>query len=330
MTGRIDAFLTATLALKDGALVRRASSSWTAALSPSATTQTLSDRNISALAFDSSGRLYIGFFDHGLDELDPQTSRMEHLEDDALFCINRLVLDPRRQTIAAATADGVVLFDAAGVPRQTLTRRDGLLSDHVTDIAFTRSGTVLATPAGLTFITPAGTDSLYAFQGLVNNHVYALAATPASDQVLAGTLGGISVLEAEAVRRNLTVTNSGLKHNWITALAALPGSQDTLIGTYGAGLQRLAPSGAVTQIDLPAGAPHDLVINPNALLATPSHVYAGTLGHGMLAYTNATGRWSLMTEGLPSLNVTAFAIRAGELYIGTESGLIRTHEASLP
>ncbi len=68
---------------------------------------------------------------------------------------------------------------------------------------------MLATPAGLTFVTAAGTESLYAFQGLVNNHVYALAADPATDHVLAGTLGGLSVLDAEQVRRNLTASNSG-------------------------------------------------------------------------------------------------------------------------
>ena len=34
----------------------------------------------------------------------------------------------------------------------------------------------------------------------------------------------------------------------------------------------------------------------------------------MLVYTIATGRWQAITDGLPSLNVTAFAARAGVLY----------------
>ena len=74
----------------------------------------------------------------------------------------------------------------------------------------------------------------------------------------------------------------------------------------------------------------DLVINPNALYATSSHIYAGTLGNGMLIYSVASGRWSAVTGGLPSLNVTAFAARAGEVYIGTENGLVRIPEANLP
>jgi hypothetical protein len=46
-----------------------------------------------------------------------------------------------------------------------------------------------------------GTHSLYAFHGLVNNHVYALGAR-GDGRVLAGTLGGLSLLQDGTVRRN--------------------------------------------------------------------------------------------------------------------------------
>jgi hypothetical protein len=329
-TQRIGAILStpdALYAIADGTLIRRSEATWQPALPPSAAT--LTDRNISALAFAPDGTLYVGFFDRGLDELRPD-STLSHLEDDHVFCINRLALDPARQTIAAATANGLVLFDAQGTPRQTLLRRDGLISDHISDIAFTSAGTALATPAGITWLGPTGAESLYAFQGLVNNHVYALAANPAQpSQLLAGTLGGLSILQSQAVQRNLTVTNSGLKHNWITALLPMPAG-DTLIGTYGAGVETIDRTGRITPVDLPAGVPHDLIINPNALYATPTHLYAGTLAHGMLAYNLATQSWTNITQGLPSLNVTAFAARAGTLYIGTENGLVRIPEANLP
>jgi len=326
---RVDAFVGGSpYALADGMLLSHAGAGWRLALPPATTT--LADRNISALAFAPDGSLYVGFFDHGLDIFGATTGeRTRHLEDDHLFCINRLVLDPVRQTVAAATANGLVLFDRQGTPRQTLTRRDGLISDHITDIAFTRSGTTVATPAGLTFITAAGTESLYAFQGLVNNHVYTIA-TGANERLLAGTLGGISLLESNAVKRNFTATNSGLKHNWITALATSP-QGGWFVGTYGAGIMTLSADGNVfTPAELPAGTPHDLVINPNALLVTPTHVYAGTLGHGMLVRDISANRWSVIDHGLPSLNVTAFAERDGVLYIGTENGLVRIAEAKLP
>ena len=257
---------------------------------------------------------------------------VRHFEDDHLFCVNRLMLDPARGTVAAATANGLVLFDREGAPRQVLTRRDGLISDHVNDIVFTGSGTTLATPAGLSFITPAGTESLYAFQGLVNNHVYALASV-GKQALLAGTLGGLSVLEGGSVRRSFTAANSGLRHNWITALLPLPGGE-TLLGTYGAGILRFSTTGEgsprFTPVDLPAGLPQDLVINPNALFATQRSIVAGTLAHGMLVYTVSSGRWICITAGLPSLNVTAFAEHAGRLYIGTANGLVSIAEDRLP
>ena len=333
---RVDAFLPQTsasaprFALADGALIERSGSTWSAVqTSASATVAALADRDISALAFAPDGSLYVGFFDHGLDILSPNDhDNVRHLEDDHLFCINRLALDPERQTIAAATANGLVLFDRQGTARQALTRRDGLISDHISDIVFTHTGLVLATPAGITFLGAAGAESLYALQGLVNNHVYALGSAPGSSQLLAGTLGGLSVLEQGSVRRNFTAANSGLKHHWITAILPQPAG-GYLIGTYGAGIQQLAPDGSFLAIDLPTGTPGNLIVNPNAMLATHNHIYAGTLDHGLLVFSAASGRWSNVTHGLPSRNITAFAERDGELYIGTDNGLVRIAESKL-
>ena len=293
----------------------------------------LTDPNVSALALAPDGRLWVGLFDHGLDVLDPATLTLtRHLEDDHLFCLNLLAVDPVRHTVAAATANGLVLFDAAGKPRQVLTRRDGLIADHVNDLAYTPAGLAVATPAGITFLNSGGPESLYAFQGLVNNHVYTLAASPDGHDLLAGTLGGLSLLDSQQVRQSVTAGNSALKHNWVTASLA-QGSGTWLIGTYGAGLERVnfPPVGRpmITPVDLPTGTPRDLIINPNALLSTPTAIYAGTLGHGMLVYSRAQARWSLVSRGLPSLNVTAFAAGAGTLYIGTENGLVRIAESRL-
>lgn len=331
-TERVDQFVPGRgtmYALADGALMVRSRDGWQTVAADSAAG--LTDRNISALAFALDGTLYVGYFDNGLDLLSPQGD-VHHLEDDHLFCINRIAFDPNRRVMVAATGDGLVFFDEHGAPRQTLMRRDGLISDHVTDVAFTADGMALATPAGITFLTAAGPESLYAFQGLVNNHVYALASSDegtAHDRLLAGTLGGLSVLESRAVQRNFTVNNSTLGHNWITAILRSPQGM-TLVGTYGAGLETLDAQGHFAPVDLPSGVPRDLVVNPNALFATPSHIYAGTLGHGLLVYSQSAGRWSAITAGLPSLNVTSFAARGGEIYIGTDNGLVRIAEANLP
>ena len=93
----------------------------------------LTDRNISALAMDGAGRLWVGYFDRGLDVVDGE--RVRHFEDDSVFCVNRIVHNPAAQTTAVATANGLVLFDAGPAKRQVLRRAQGLISDHVTDVA---------------------------------------------------------------------------------------------------------------------------------------------------------------------------------------------------
>lgn len=289
---------------------------------------TLADGNIAALSFAPDGRLWIGYFDRGMDILSLTSEQSAvHIEDDRIFCINRILPDPTRHTMDVATANGLVLFDPTGHPRQTLLRRDGLIADQVTDVALTRDGIALATPAGITYIDSTGPHSLYAFHGLVNNHVYTLASDD-HNHLLAGTLGGISLLNDGVVHANMTTRNSGLKQNWITAI--VPVSDDSqnnfFIGTYGSGVMQLDASGHITAME---GATRPAEINPNAMLVTPQHVFAGTLGDGLLVYNRATRHWTRLTVGLPSLNVTAFAEHEGQLYIGTENGAVHIAESRL-
>lgn len=315
--------------MRDGVRREQAGGGWAPLISDSepAKTAKLTDGNISALAFDVDGRLWVGFFDRGLDILAASGDAMIHREDDRLFCVNRIVLDPRRGTMAVATANGLVLFDRGGKPRQVLTHKDGLIADHVNDVAFSGDSLVAATPAGVTFVDAAGARSLYAFEGLVNNHVYALGARPGGD-VLAGTLGGVSMLQHEAVVRNLTTSNSALKHNWVTAIVPLnvDAHSEWLVGTYGAGVMRMDGEGRLSAMD---GVTKPMVVNPNAMLVTSAHVFAGTLSDGLWVCSRSTGRWRQVVGGLPSLNVTALAERNGEVYVGTENGLVRIAESRL-
>jgi ligand-binding sensor domain-containing protein len=283
---------------------------------------TLSDRNISALAVDASGRLWIGYFNRGLDQLDMASGRVTHVEDEHVFCVNRILPEAKTGAVNVATANGLVRFGHAGREEQVLTRATGLIADHVTDVAAYGDGLVLATPAGLTFLDRQGVRSLYAFQGLVNNHVYALGV--AGDELLAGTLGGISVIGREAVQVNYTVGNSGLQHNWITAV--VPVGDEWMVGTYGAGVLALDRQGHFRGVGPATGA---FNVNPNAMLVTPEHVFAGTLGHGLFVQDRATGRWTEMEKGLPSSSVTALASGGGYLYVGTDNGLVRIEERKL-
>jgi ligand-binding sensor domain-containing protein len=296
------------------------SSGWRKALAPSPSM--LTDRNISALAVDASGRLWVGYFDRGLDIVSPNLDRASHVENGHIYCINRIVPDAARHTVNVATANGLAVFDADGRERAVMGKSAGLIADHVTDVALYRGGMAIATPAGLTFMDSTGAHSLYVFQGLVNNHVYALGMH--GDRLLAGTLGGVSILDSDNVSRNLTTATSGLRHNWITAIASV--DDGWLVGTYGAGVEHLS---ADNRFETTEATLEGVEVNPNAMLVTPDHVLAGTLGSGLMVFNRKTSRWRTFTTGLPSLNVTAFAAGGGNLYIGTDNGLVRIPEERL-
>jgi len=285
-------------------------------------TSVLSDRNISALAADANGQLWIGYFDRGLDLLASDGRRVRHVEDEHVFCVNRILTDAKSDAISVATANGLVRFDESGGEQQVLTRADGLIADHVTDVAMYRGGLALATPAGLTFLDANGARSMYAFHGLVNNHVYALGVS--GDELMAGTLGGLSRLSQGDVKVNYTTSSSNLKHNWITAV--VPVGSEWMIGTYGAGVLGLDTAGHFHAFETASGA---LEINPNAMVVTPGYVLAGSLGQGLYVYDRQTQRWSVIRNGLPSLNVTAFAAANGYVFIGTDNGLVRIPEQKL-
>lgn len=283
----------------------------------------LTDRNVSALALDSAGRLWVGYFDRGLDILEPNGGKRTHVEDEHVFCVNRIVHASDGSLTAVGTANGLVLLDGAGKIRQVMTKSGGLISSNVTDILLRPNGLTVGTPAGLTMIDPGGLSSLYAFHGLVNNHVYALAAN--GPRLLVGTLGGLSMLDAGVIRANYTTANSGLKQNWITAIQ--PVDDDWFIGTYGSGVGKLDSSGRWSAFPDLKGRTQ---INPNAMAITRGAVYAGTLGEGLAVYNRGSTRWSFVTNGLPSANVTAVAAYGGDIYVGTDNGLVRIAESRVP
>jgi ligand-binding sensor domain-containing protein len=286
----------------------------------------LSAGHIAALQVDELGQLWVGYFDRGLDILplrDPEKKR--HFEDDRLFCVNRIKESGDGRSMAVATANGLALFDAGGRLRQVLDRSSGLIASHVTDVLFggRPDSLVVATPAGLSFVDQGRVSSMYAFQGLVNNHVYTLAQR--NGELFAGTLGGFSLLKNGLVEASFTTANSQLRQNWITASADFGG--DLYMGTYGSGVVRFTAQGALTTFREFAGSEGRVEVNPNAMLATDGALYVGTAGRGLAVLRNGTERWVFLTNGLPSLNVTAVAAKGGVVYVGTDNGLVRMADA---
>ena len=280
----------------------------------------LNDRNISALARDINGQLWVGYFDHGLDILPNGPARTAHVENEHVFCVNRIWPDPKGGAVEVATANGLVRFGASGKPEQVLGKADGLIAEHVTDVAPYQDGLAIATPAGITFLDAEGARSMYSFHGLVNNHVYALGVS--DDDLMVGTLGGLSAVEKGFVRANFTAGNSGLKQNWITAVARV--GDGWMIGTYGSGVMGLDGAGKFHVFQTATTATE---INANAMLVTKDHVFAGSLDRGLYVYDRQKERWTVVTDGLPSTNVTALVEGNGYIYVGTDNGLVRIGES---
>jgi ligand-binding sensor domain-containing protein len=53
------------------------------------------------------------------------------------------------------------------------------------------------------------------------------------------------------------------------------------------------------------------------------------MGRGLYVMDRKSTRWFAITEGLPSLNVTALAAANGFVYVGTDNGLLRISEQRL-
>jgi hypothetical protein len=293
---------------------------WKQVLQPRPTL--LNDSNVSALASDKRGQLWVGYFNRGLDILSNGSGRALHVENDRVFCVNRIWPDTNGDTVEVATANGLVRFGENGSQEQVLTQADGLIANHVTDVVSYRDGLAVATPAGITFLDAEGARSMYSFHGLVNNHVYALGVS--GDDLMAGTLGGLSAIEKGFVHANYTAGRSGLKQNWITAVVRV--DNEWMIGTYGSGVVGMDSAGKFYGYETATAA---MEVNPNAMLVSSDHVFAGTLGDGLLVYDREKRRWSVLREGLPSGNVTALAQSNGYVYVGTDNGLVRIEEKKL-
>jgi ligand-binding sensor domain-containing protein len=288
----------------------------------------LASNHVTAIQEDSRKRLWIGYFDRGIDVMSASSEAQQHFEDDTLFCINRIKENPQDNSILTATANGLAVFDAGAKLRQVLTRENGLITSNVTDMLFPGEADgglsmVAATPAGLSFFERGSVSSVYAFQGLVNNHVYTLATL--NGTLYAGTLGGLSTLRQGLVQASYNTGNSQLKQNWITASAVF--ENHLYLGTYGSGVIRFEEGHAIQTFGEFAG--RRVEINLNALAVTERALYAGTARQGLAVLRKGEERWHLVSAGLPSVNVTALAARGGRLYVGTDNGLVQIEENDL-
>jgi ligand-binding sensor domain-containing protein len=296
----------------------------------------LTAAQVTSLAFDGAGRLWVGYFDRGIDVIAPETSeRLSHIEDDRVREVNFIAFDGEAGQVLAATSRGLIVFD--GRARQTvLTReRGGLISDSVAHVSLTDAASqtpetpgavpvsmsrghalVLATAGGLTEIVGARARSITAFHGLASNHLYTTASV--GSRLFVGSLAGLAELEGLRVVRTYKSSNSRLSHDWVTALAEADGT--LYVGTNGGGVDALLPTGEWVSFADEKGR---FEVNPNAMHFDGERLYVGTSDRGLLVYNTRARAWREVSAGLTSQSVTAITTDDQFVYVGTSNGLVR-------
>jgi ligand-binding sensor domain-containing protein len=294
----------------------------------------LSARHVTGLTIDGRGRLWIGYFDRGLDSISTDTGeRISHLEDERLREVNFLTYDRNQDRVIAATSMGLALLDA-GMNQTMLTReQNGLVNNSIAHVAVLDrpvpgpaaadpadriglKGLLLATAGGLTELNRGRARSLTAFHGLASNHLYTSATL--GSQCFVGSLAGLVELEGLRVVRTYKTSNSKLSHDWVTALSAVDGA--LFVGTNGGGVDLLLPTGEWVNFSDELGR---FEVNQNAMEFDGERLYVGTSDRGMLVYNTRDRRWTRIEAGLTSPNVTAITTDKRFVYVGTLNGLVR-------
>ncbi|PYS85234.1 MAG: hypothetical protein DMF67_01675 [Acidobacteria bacterium] len=305
--------------------------------------QSLTSNVVSALAFDSTGRLWAGSFREGVDVFAPDGARIAHVESDELRETNALAPDGAGGVLAS-TSQGLFHIAASlrvarldGSERQSggAVTQVAQLTEQSARGASSTSGApsrrekqsptdqakqqtddqlAVATPKGLSLVAQGHARVLTTVQGLPSNSVYSV--LPFDGRVYAGTLGGFAEISSGRVARVFKDSNSALKVNWVTALCGAAGR--VFVGTYGGGVFELLPSGDLRAFGETARA----FVNQNAIWSDEERLYVGTLD-GALVFDLQTQKWTRVRDELPSATVLSVAGRSDQIYFGTTAGLAR-------
>jgi ligand-binding sensor domain-containing protein len=290
----------------------------------------LTGDHVTGLAFDGARRLWVGFFDRGIDVIAPDSSeRLSHVEDERVREVNFIRFDSRDDRVLVATSRGLVAFDARMKQSLFTREKSGIVDDSVAHVAVGDSpggGTnaqgssiLLATAGGLSEIAGGRARSITAFHGLASNHLYTVAVS--GSRLFTGSLAGLVEIEGLRVVRTYKTSNSGLSHDWVTALAQSDGT--LYIGTNGGGVDALLPTGEWVGFNDEVGR---FEVNQNAMHIDGERICVGTADRGLLIYNTRARRWTRVSAGLPSQNVTAVASDESFFYAGTMNGLVRVEK----
>ena len=292
--------------------------------------------HITSIANDGVGRMWVGYFDRGIDLIAPETNeRLSHIEDDRVREINHLAFDRSEDRMLVATSRGLVVFGNE-LKQTVMTREQGLIHDSVAQVSLahidspllTSTGgpppldrlrgraMVLATAGGLTEVLGGRARSITAFHGLASNHLYS--SVFVGSRLFVGSLAGLAEIEGLRVVRTYKTSNSLLSHDWVTALAEADGT--LYVGTNGGGVDALLPTGEWINF---AGELGKFEVNQNAMHYDGERLYVGTSDRGLFVYNTRDRKWTRISAGLASQNVTAIMSDDRFVYVGTLNGLVR-------
>ncbi len=278
----------------------------------------LSENRLTAAAAGPEGDLWIGTFEHGVDVMGPDYSLRAHLAEPGFEAVDCIRPSESEGLMYVGTSRGVLVYSGMRLAGK-ITKEDGLIGETVFDVLpLANGGLAIATNRGITFRAASGLESITAFNGLVNNHVYALAQI--GDIMAAGTLGGLSLVQGRRALASFTAADSPLGHNWITALAE-DGAR-LYVGTFGGGVSAMQKDGKW----LPSfSALGRLNVNQNAMIIADNRLVAGTFESGLFVIDPETGEDREWKGGLTSPNVTGIALwntpEGRRLALATDCGL---------
>jgi hypothetical protein len=272
----------------------------------------LNENYVTALAFDGA-MVLVGGLNSGVCRLDPASGKTQPFGPE-IPGVSAIEKTANGHWLIGAT-NGIYELGKDGSLVKRQTRKEGLIHNNVTALLVDKDRVYAATAAGLSKIKDDSILSIYAFHGLVNNHLYTLAKGRAGVGV--GTLGGLCEVGG---KDGLTVhqcwtEKQGMPHPWVTALLSWKGGW--LVGTYGGGVSSIGKQGDLVQLN----GFQNTSVNLNAGAVGKNAAFFGTLKKGLL-YTNDGKNLQAVKGELPSLNVTSVSLNDSRIAIGTDAGLV--------
>jgi ligand-binding sensor domain-containing protein len=269
--------------------------------------------HLSALSF-LGPRIVAGVFGGGLVVADGKALAWREVPGSAAWGVNALL--PAGGTMFVASLRGAARYDGA-----RLAPIPG--PGAAFSLAATRDGVAIGYAQGV--LLP-GSSLVSAFHGLPGNQATALAA---GESLFVGTPSGLGALDGRRVRWRAAGNEGRLPHPWVQAL--LVTEKALYVGTYGGGLARRPRVRGIADGALlePFPETEGVKTSTGALVEADGRVFAGTEGRGLWRLRADGERFEPLALPLPSPRVTALAARAGELWVGTDEGLLRLPLAAL-